>query len=96
MQKSHYLADLLQGINGVSLASTKPFFREFAVGTPKPGHEIAAQMQASGYLVGPVLDDLDVGVNHGLLLSVTELRTKEEMDTLAEAMGKDCLSGEDT
>jgi glycine dehydrogenase subunit 1 len=88
LQKSHYLADLLQGINGVSLASMKPFFREFAVGTPKPGHEVAARLQASGYLVGPVLDNLEVGVKYGLLLSVTELRTKEEMDNLAEAMAE--------
>ena len=95
LQKSHYLAERLfrqvgtpdgTSRSGIALASAKPFFREFAVQTSKPGREIAKQLQNAGYLVGPVLDDLDVGVESGMLLSVTELRTKEEMDGLVGAM----------
>jgi glycine dehydrogenase subunit 1 len=86
LQKSHYLAQRLQGIKGLSLASSKPFFREFAVETSKPGRDMAKHLQNEGYLAGPVLDNLDVGVSSGLLISVTELRTKEEMDGLVKAM----------
>ena len=38
--------------------------------------------------MGPALDELDVGVEKGVLLSVTELRTKAEMDGLAKAFRK--------
>jgi glycine dehydrogenase subunit 1 len=94
LQKSHYLAEQLccqagtpdsTSNSGMSMVSSMPFFREFAVSTRKPGAEIAARLQESGYLVGPVLDELDVGVKQGVLLSVTELRTKAEMDGLAKA-----------
>jgi len=87
LQKSHYLADRLQGITGVSLVSSQPFVREFAVQTNRPGAEIATRLGDAGYLVGPILDGLEVGVKHGVLLSVSELRTKAEMDGLAQAFG---------
>jgi len=99
LQKSHYLADelfgrgkvpdrmsKLAGVKGISMISSRPFFREFAIRTSKPGRDVASRLQEAGYLVGPVLDDLDVGVGSGLLLSVTELRTKEELDGLVKAM----------
>jgi glycine dehydrogenase subunit 1 len=85
LQKSHYLADRLGKIPGVSIVSSHPFFREFAIRTPSPGLKVTAQLRDKGFLIGPVLDDLDVGVERGLLVSVTELRTKQEMDDLAQA-----------
>jgi glycine dehydrogenase subunit 1 len=85
LQKSHYLADRLKEIPGVSLVSSQPFFREFAIQTPKPGKAVVTLLKDKGFLIGPVLDDLDVGVEQGLLVSVTELRTKQEMDDLARA-----------
>ena len=85
LQKSHYLADKLAKIPGVSIASSHPFFREFAIRTPNPGLKVMAQLRDKGFLVGPVLDNLDVGVEQGLLVSVTELRTKQELDDLAKA-----------
>jgi len=99
LHKSHYLADELLGrgkvpdrtsqsipVKGISMISSRPFFREFAVRTEKPGREVASRLQEAGYLAGPVLDDLDLGISSGLLLSVTELRTKEEMDGLVRAL----------
>ncbi len=88
LQKSHYLAGQLVEIPGVSIVSSQPFFREFAIRTPNPGLKVAAQLRDKGFLIGPVLDDLDVGVEYGLLVSVTELRTRQEMEDLAEGLSE--------
>lgn len=88
LQKSHYLADRLGEISGMSIVSSQPFFREFAIRTSKPGLEVAAQLKDKGFLVGPVLDELDVGIDKGLLVSVTELRTRQEMEGLAEGLSE--------
>jgi glycine dehydrogenase subunit 1 len=72
----------------VSLVSGQPFFREFAVKTSRPGAQVAAKLRDEGFLVGPVLDDLDIDTGPGVLLSVTELRTKAQMDALADAFSR--------
>jgi glycine dehydrogenase subunit 1 len=86
LQKSHYLADRLTSDAKVSLLSSQQFFREFAIRTPKSGLETMAALKDKGFLVGPVLDELSLGLEHGLLVSVTELRTKKELDDLAQTL----------
>ena len=78
--KAAYAADRLTGVDGVTLATEGPFFKEFALGFD--GREPADVQEAlieRGFLVGPVLDD-------ALLVACTERRTREEIDGLADAV----------
>ena len=74
---AHYLCDELQKTGRFSLAYDKPFFNEFFV---KYDGDVATLYQRfieAGFLGGVRLED-------GLLLAVTEKRTKEEIDNLVK------------
>ena len=74
---AHYLCDELQKTGRFSLAYDKPFFNEFFV---KYDGDVATLYQRfieAGFLGGVRFED-------GLLLAVTEKRTKEEIDNLVK------------
>ncbi|MFC2130164.1 aminomethyl-transferring glycine dehydrogenase subunit GcvPA [Bacteroidota bacterium] len=81
--KAHYLSSKISEIPGFSLFSDKPFFREFLVKTPIPASEIIEKGENEGFLAG-----VDTGrfteCKQGLLIAVTEKRTKEEMDNYTD------------
>lgn len=87
MQKAHYLANEISKIPGFKLLSDKPFFNEFMVQTPVTASEIIAEGTKAGFLPG-----IDTSrfpeCNQGLLIAVTEKRTKEEMDAYVEFLKK--------
>jgi glycine dehydrogenase subunit 1 len=78
-QKAHYLAAKIKEIPGFSLLNDKPFFKEFLVIPPVPASQIIEKGNKQGFLPG-----LDTSrfkdCKHGLLVAVTEKRSKEEMD----------------
>ncbi len=86
-QKANYLATEISKINGFELLNDKPFFKEFLVKTPVPAAEVAAAALAEGILAG-----VDTArfpeCKQGLLIAVTEKRTKEEMDQLVNVLKK--------
>jgi glycine dehydrogenase subunit 1 len=59
--------------------------REFAVRLPVPGDVVVERMADEGFLAGVPLDG-DYG--DGLLVAVTERRTREEIDAYAAAFAK--------
>jgi glycine dehydrogenase subunit 1 len=62
--------------------------REFAVRLPVPAHVVIERMADAGFLAGiPLGDDFDGGEN-GLLVAVTERRTRDEIDAYVTALGK--------
>ena len=88
-QKAHYLAERLENA-GFELPynkeGRKSFFREFVVEIPYGANRAIELGLKEGYLVGINLTDFkDEWKNH-LLISVTEKRTKEEMDRLLEIL----------
>lgn len=85
MQKAHYLADRIKELPGYSLLNDKPFFDEFLVKTPVPAGEILNTAEQEAIIAGI---DTTVYENTipGLLVSVTEKRTKEEMDKLVDIL----------
>ncbi len=85
-QKAHYLADQLQELPGVRLASDAPFVREFALRMPVDPHEVIAAMAARGFLAGIALTDDYPDLPGGLLVAVTERRTRRELDAYVTAM----------
>ena len=85
VEKSYYLKDKLVAGGRYRLAFDKPFFREFAIIGETPGHEISRKLLDEGILGGYDLTS-DYKIENGLLLAVTEKRTKSEMDKLAALM----------
>jgi len=93
-QGSHYLYDQLLAIDGVEPVSTQPFFREFAVRLPRPADEVIEVMAGHGFLAGLAAGALasgpdpsiESGINRVLLVTVTERRTKHEIDHYVAAL----------
>ena len=88
-QKAHYLADKLESA-GFKLPynkqGRKSFFREFVVEIPYGVDRAIELGLKEGYLVGINLESFKDEWNNHLLISVTEQRTKEEMDRLVEIL----------
>jgi glycine dehydrogenase subunit 1 len=79
VQKSHYLAAQISSIPGFALRWSAPFFKEFVVRTPGPVAELLSRLSEKGILAGLDISQFDDTVE-GLLIAVTEKRTKHEMD----------------
>ena len=84
-QKAHYLAAKIAAIPGFSLKYTAPFFREFVVETPVHAALIVERMLEHKIFAGY---DLAAHGESGLLVAVTEKRTKEELDGFVEKLGE--------
>ena len=83
--KSHYAASLVEGIDGYSLPIEGTFFQEFVVECPLPPAEVNRQLLERGIIGG-----LDVSDRYrsGMLLCVTEMNTREEIEGLAAALSE--------
>jgi glycine dehydrogenase subunit 1 len=87
-RKAHYAAERLTAVPGVSLAFATPFFKEFVVRTKKDPREVLAEVGKLGYHGGIALGTWYPELADGILIAVTEKRTKAEIDGLAEAYEK--------
>ena len=83
--KAHYAASVIGEIPGYSLPMAGTFFREFVVQCPRPPGEINEQL-----LERRIIGGLDVSahVPNGMLLSFTEVNSREEIDALATALAE--------
>lgn len=84
--KAHYAAGRIAAIPGFELPFAKiPFFNEFVVQTPEgiTPREVNRYLLRRGIIGGIDVSDM---VPRGLLLCVTELNTREEIDRLAEEL----------
>jgi len=92
--KAHYAAERIAALPGYSLAPASGgsasggceglFFKEFAVRCPRPPAEINHALLECGIVGGLDVSDQ---IPNGLLLCVTELNTREEIDALVEGLG---------
>lgn len=95
-QGAHYLFDEVLRVNGVEAVSSQPFFREFAIRLPRSANDVIASMAERHVLAGLSVgalsegDDpsIESGIDRVLLVSVTERRTKDELDHYAKALGE--------
>jgi glycine dehydrogenase subunit 1 len=83
---TRYARDALLTIDGVEPLTDAPIFREFAITTPVPGEVLVERMADDGFLAGIPLDP-EYG-DRGLLISVTERRTRDEIDAFVAAFEK--------
>ena len=82
-QKAHYAASEIGALDGYSVVDSGPWFNEFVATCPMTAVETNAALWQRGIIGG-----LDVGdaIPNGLLLSVTEMNTREEIDLLVSAL----------
>jgi glycine dehydrogenase subunit 1 len=86
--KAHYAAAVLPKLPGYELLSGQPFFKEFALKCPSPVDEINDYLLEEWGIIG----GYDLGRDYPawantMLVCVTEMNTKVEIDILAEALG---------
>lgn len=86
--KAHYAAALINVIDGFQLASNAPFFNEFVVQCPCPAAEINAHLLESEILGGFDLGQVYPGMENHLLVAVTEMISREEIDYLAHVLSE--------
>jgi glycine dehydrogenase subunit 1 len=86
--KAHYAAERLTAIPGVSLRFAQPFFKEFTLKLPKPPDRVATRLARQHILAGLPLRSYDRKLGDCLLVAVTERRTKDESDALADALAQ--------
>ncbi|MEW6403601.1 MAG: aminomethyl-transferring glycine dehydrogenase subunit GcvPA [Chloroflexota bacterium] len=85
-QKAHYAADQLNQVEGFGTCFTEPFFHEFALCCPKPVEEINAHLLEHGIIGGYDLGQDYPSLKDHMLIAVTEMNTREEIDTLVQVL----------
>lgn len=81
--KAHYLADCIDALPGYAVERDEAFFHEFVARTPKAVAEINRSLIARGIVGG--LDVTDA-LHDRMLLCVTEMNSRAEIDALVEAL----------
>ena len=87
-QKAHYAAAELSKIDGMGLCFTEPFFHEFALCVNRPVEEVNAQLLDYGILGGYDLGQDYPALKNHMLVAVTEMNSKEDIDTLVEVLSE--------
>jgi glycine dehydrogenase subunit 1 len=81
--KAHYAARLISELKGYSLVFEEPFFKEFVISCPQAPAEISKVL-----LREKIIGGLDIShmIDNAMLLCVTEMNTKQEIDRLVEVL----------
>jgi glycine dehydrogenase subunit 1 len=86
--KAHYAAARIAEIDGYRLWSEAPFFHEFVIECPRPVAEINAHLLSHGILGGyDLLQDYPPLDRH-MLLAVTEMNSRGQIDHLVESLAE--------
>jgi glycine dehydrogenase subunit 1 len=91
LQRTHYAREALAALDGVEALHARPVVREFAVRLDVGGRDsvlavierCAAQGVAAGVPLGPDYPEFD----DGLLVAITERRSRADIDRLAQVLG---------
>ena len=85
--KAHYAADQINQLDGYEVDMSKPFFNEFMVACPRPVAEINQALLEGGIIGGYDLGGDYSHLENHMLLCVTEVNSKTEIDVLVEILG---------
>jgi glycine dehydrogenase subunit 1 len=86
--KAHYAAEKIAGLPGFSLPMQAPFYHEFVVKCPRPVAEINAELLDYGILGGYDLGDNYPQLADHMLVAVTEMNSREDIDFLVDALAE--------
>lgn len=86
LRRARVTAGHLAKIDGVELAYSGPFLKEFALRLESADvHAVVGGLCDDGYLIGPVVDD-PAGDGHLVMVAATERRTTADITGLATAL----------
>ncbi|MBM0067691.1 aminomethyl-transferring glycine dehydrogenase subunit GcvPA [Alkalicoccobacillus gibsonii] len=86
VQKAAYLKAKLKGL-GINIVHDGPTFNEFVIQLNQPVKEVNEKLLEKGFIGGYELERDDQLLEGQMLLCVTEVRTKEELDAFASELG---------
>ena len=81
--KAHYAAAKISQLKGYSFVFQQPFFKEFVVRCPIAPHQINQALFKNGIIGGL---DISHMIDNSMLLCVTEMNTKQDIDRLVEIL----------
>jgi glycine dehydrogenase subunit 1 len=87
LQRTHYARETLAGVDGVEPLHTRPVVREFAVRLDAPVDAVIERCAAEGVAAGVPLGGDYPEFEDGLLVAITERRSRADIDRLAEVLG---------
>ena len=82
---ARYAREALLAVPGIEPFAEAPIVYEFAVKSPLPADVVVERMAEEGFLAGL---PIEIGGEGGLLVAVTEKRTRSEIDAYAAAIEK--------
>jgi len=86
MQKTHYAKQLLAEVQ-LPIIFTGPFFNEIVVKLKFPVKEVNKQLQKKGMIGGYDLGKTYASLHNHMLIAVTEIRSKEEIERFVQELG---------
>jgi glycine dehydrogenase subunit 1 len=84
--RAHYAASEIARLPGYEILTPAPFFKEFAVRVPRPVAEINRELARRGIIGGYDLKAEYPHLGDAMLLCVTELNPKSDIDALVAAL----------
>jgi len=87
-QKAHYAAKQIDSLQGYKVLRDKPFFNEFMVKALTPISEINEALIQEGIIGGYELGKDYPHLKDHMLMCVTEMNTKDEIDALVDLLGR--------
>jgi glycine dehydrogenase subunit 1 len=84
--KAHYAAARIDQLVGYEVINRRPFFKEFVVRCPRPAAEIVAALNQQKIMPGYALSRDFPDRAYELLVCVTEMNSKAQIDKLATAL----------
>lgn len=88
VSKSNYLHKRIMELKGIKPLYKHEFFKEFVVSTEKPIHQVLDALLQYKILGGVPLSIFDKKLENQLLISVTEQRSKAEIDMFVDCLSK--------
>ncbi len=86
LQRTAYARDRLKAIDGITQIHDRPVVREFAIALDAPVQRVIARCQEQGVNPGYALGRDYPEHENGLLVAITERRTKADIDRLADVL----------
>lgn len=86
--KAHYAAKTIDSLDQYQLVIDAPFFNEFVIKCPRPVSEINSYLLEHGILGGFDLGKTFQNLQNHMLIAVTEMISREEIDFLAEILSE--------
>jgi glycine dehydrogenase subunit 1 len=84
--KAHYAAQQINALEGYKLVNQQPFFNEFVVECPENVTAINQHMLEHGLIGGLDLETVNPKYKNQMLVAVTELNSREEIDLLVDLL----------